>query len=258
MSATSDAAGSSAPSTDGPPGGGNGRGGNRRWRKNRDTGGGGGSVSNLPPFLGSTLELNGNVFECHGERATRPQYRKTLEALQSYIKIRMPFPEDQSPLFQNAITAVTLQEPARPGKYVNQVDFPDYKIARARYDKHEETLVGNLAALFALIWDSVAKAKVKSSDDWTTSFSKNDCYWLLQQIKAVIHQFDKTPLPVAALIDARVSFLTYRQQANESVESFMDILRAWAEVIEGYGGSIAETPTPLPDASPFLRAPLAT
>lgn len=173
--------------------------------------------------------MNGHIFECHGERASRPQYAKTMEALHAYVKKNFRFPEDLAPLFMDVMGPVTLVAPPRPtvpeGGVVDQFEFLDYKSARERYDKHEEKLAGNLAALFAVIWGQCTeamKSKVKSIEGWTTAQAENDCFWLLQKIKAITHQFDHTLFPYASLLSAHAKLLNCRQQTDETVDTYQE------------------------------------
>ncbi len=200
----------------------------------------------MPAFRGDTAELNENVFECHGDCATRPQYKKTLDALYAYVKIRMPYPEDLRPLFQDNITLPEISPLMRPtGPDIDELDKFDYMEARKEYNKRQQQLLSNLAALFALIigqCSDAMRAKLKSVDQWTTAFVTNNCQWLFQQIRGVTLEFDHTKSPLLSLIDVKEKFISCRQRPQDSLEAYLEVLRTWAEMLETYGGSIVEGP----------------
>lgn len=122
-------------------------------------------------------EMNGHVFECIGERATRPQFAKTMEALCDYVKIKMsPHSEDLNSLFNIPMNVPTLVAPERPD--------PDFADALAIFDYHEDKKIynmrvsaqrGNLEALFAMIWGQCTEAprsKLKALDHYKEVLGK--------------------------------------------------------------------------------------
>lgn len=158
---------------------------------------------NTPTFKGDTAEMNGHIFECHGERASPcPQYKKMIEHLHAYVKKDLHFPEDVAPLFMDIMGLVAVNEPDRPVAIegvIDQLTILDYKAARDCYEKHHKKLARNPAALFAVIWGQCTEAmklKVKSLNGWSTAQSENDCYWLLQKVKGITQQFDHTLFPM--------------------------------------------------------------
>ncbi len=77
----------------------------------------------------------------------------------------MTFPVDLSPLFQDTITGTALKAPDHPVDPNDAFQFLEYKLARTKYENHEEQLTSNLTALFALIWGQCRegmKAKLKA------------------------------------------------------------------------------------------------
>lgn len=88
-------------------------------------------------------------------------------------------------------------------------------------------------------------------DGWAQAQTENDCYWLLNKIKAVTHQFDHTQFPYASLLHARSKLMNCCQQQHESPTNniYINNITGWAEVHEAYGGNLNETPL---DKNSFL------
>lgn len=84
------------------------------------------------------------------------------------------------------------------------------------------------------------KAKIKSIGEYKDKSGDNDCTWLLEQIRAVMMQFDSKRNSFLSLMDARTSFHTCKQGQRQTPDAYLSTLRGWAETIESYGGSIVE------------------
>jgi len=72
----------------------------------------------------------------------------------------------------------------------------------------------------------------------------------VKQIKAVTLQFDEKKNGFISLLDARTSFLTCKQGPQQTPDAYLETLRAWADAIEYYGGSVAENHELIPDRAP--------
>ena len=63
-------------------------------------------ISRVSTFKGATEEMNGSVFECQDEQQLdRRQYAKTLKESQGYVKKKLKFYQDITPLFVETMTA---------------------------------------------------------------------------------------------------------------------------------------------------------
>ena len=113
-----------------------------------------------------------------------------------------------------------------------------------QYVKKESTLLGNMATLHAVIWGQCSetmKARLKVMTNWRERTEANDCFWLLQQIKAVTLQFDEKRHGIMSLLDARSSLLNCKQQQGQPVNVYKETLKGWADAIQQFhGGSVAE------------------
>ena len=83
------------------------------------------------------------------------------------------------------------------------------------------------------------KARVKTHEGYAENTTKNDCFWLLRQIKSVTLQFDESKDRFLSMLDAQQSFLTCKQQIGQSVDEYAECLIGWAETIETHGGKVA-------------------
>ena len=171
-------------------------------------------------FKGLTTKMHGNVFECYEEQTDRRQYAKTLEALESHAKKTSKFAEDLAPLFAETIAEPTLIMPDDPGPNPSRAADMIYGEKVKQYVKKESTLLGNMATLHAVIWGQCSetmKARLKVMTNWRERTEANDCFWLLQQIKAVTLQFDEKRHGIMSLLDARSSLLNCKQQQGQPV-----------------------------------------
>ena len=195
-------------------------------------------------FKGSTPEMTGNVFECYEEQSDRRQYAYTLEALEGYVKKTCKFPQDIAPLF-----AVEMKQPvvAKPASLSTTADETDRAIWHERlkaYMKRENELEGNFATIYAVAWGQCSeamRARLKAHAKYNESTAKNDCYWLLKQIKSITMKFDETKYGFISIMDARANFLNCRQGQQQSASDFIAQLRSWSDAIEYHGGSVAES-----------------
>jgi hypothetical protein len=111
-------------------------------------------------------------------------------------------------------------------------------------------LRGNLAAVQAVIWGQCSeamKAKIKSLDGYDTSDGKDNCKWLLSNIKAVTMQFDAKHNGYVSMLDATAGFLNCRQQPGQSADSYLEALKSHTDTIEYHGGVLALNPKLAPE-----------
>ena len=187
--------------------------------------------------------MNGHVFECFDEQRDRKQFKKTLEALDEYAKKSVRYPEDLAPLFTDTIKTPMLDEPEELESTASKLEELIWNEQVKEFVKRSRELRSNLATMYAVAWGQCSpamRAKIKSLDGYEERMSGNDCAWLLQQVRAVTLQFDAKRNPFLSLLDARASFLTYRQGQQQTPESYLATMRGWAETIESYGGTISE------------------
>ena len=89
----------------------------------------------------------------------------------------------------------TKRKPSNPPPDADETDRAIWSEELKEYMKRNRELQNNFAAVHAVAWGQCSeamRAKLKSHPQYIESTDKNDCFWLLKQIKAVTLQFDKT------------------------------------------------------------------
>ena len=110
------------------------------------------------------------------------------------------------------------------------------------YVKRTRVLTNNIATVIAVIWGQISenmKARVKTSDSYTDKVTKNDCFWLLRQIRLITLQFDESKSAILSLLDTQQGFLSCRQLPGQFANNYADCLIGWAETIETHGVTVA-------------------
>ncbi|KAI2494383.1 hypothetical protein MHU86_20155 [Fragilaria crotonensis] len=219
-------------------------------RAGRTRNGGTTTTTSRPTFKGDTEDMNGNVFQCYEEQADRRQYAKTIEALDAYVKKKLNYSADLAPLFGTTMRTPTIDLPGDlapgAGETMKMIFAEEVK----EYVKRTRALASNIATVFAVIWGQCSenmKARVKTSEYYADKATKNDCFWLLRQIKSITLQFDESKNAILSLLDAQQSFLSCKQLPGQSADDYADCLIGWAETIETHGGTVAADYTLIPE-----------
>jgi hypothetical protein len=187
--------------------------------------------------------MNGHVFQCSEEQTDRLQYQTTLEALQSHVKKSLKYPEDMAPLFALTMAEPMIDMPQEPGANPSRTEDMIYTEQVKQYVKRASLLTSNKAATHAVIWGQCSeamKARIKTLDDYQARSEANDCFWLLQKIRAVTMELDEKKHGIMSLLDARCELLNCRQAHNQTVSKYRETLKGWADAIRFHGGSVAE------------------
>jgi hypothetical protein len=194
--------------------------------------------------------MNGNVFECFEEQLDRRQYAKTVEALDAYIKKNMTYSADMTPLFATKMAVPVIDLPgdlaAGAGETMKMIFAEEVK----EYVKRTRILASHMGAAHAVIWGQCSddmKARVKTHEGYDERSAKNDCFWLLRQIKSVTLQFNESRNGFLSLLDAQHSFLACKQLTGQSVDDFADCLVGWVDTIEMHGGTVAANHELIPE-----------
>ena len=202
-------------------------------------------------FKGDTEGMNGNVFECFEEQSNRMQFIETCEALEAYAKKTMDHPEDMAALFDEDIDEPTVEVfedlPADAGETAKAI----WNAELREYVRRKVTFKGNLAALHAVIFGQCSlamKDRLKTLPDYKVEIKKNDCAWLLKNIRAITQQFYAKRNGYISIMGAQRSFLNCRQGADQEPAAYLATLRTWAATITQYGGSIAANPRLITEA----------
>jgi hypothetical protein len=117
----------------------------------------GGRSNNWPRatgFKGSTLEMNGHVFECYREQTDTRQYaKKTVEALENYSKKKtFKFSKDLVPLFATESRLPVIATPPKPTRTADGKEPDDAYIVEVKeLAKRKRALQSNLAVIQAIM-----------------------------------------------------------------------------------------------------------
>ena len=194
--------------------------------------------------------MNANVFECFEEQTDRRQFTKTRDALEAYVKKNMKFAEDMTSLFADEMEEPQLELPTELDADASAVEKAIWDEELREFVKRKGAFKGNLATIQAVVLGQCSEAmkdKLRSLDDFKTETKKNNCLWLLQQIRSITLQFDEKKNGFISIMDAQRSFLTCKQHPGQSPASYRDDLRAWAVTITQQGGSIVANHRLIPE-----------
>ena len=127
-----------------------------------------------------------------------------------------------------------------------------------QYVKRKSLLMSNKAATHAVIWGQCSeamKSRIKTLSEYQERTEANDCFWLLQKIRAVTMELDKKKHGTMSLLDARCELLTCQQGHNQTVGEYKETLKGWTDPIRFHGGTVAERigAVPMHDAADIER-----
>jgi hypothetical protein len=137
--------------------------------------------------------MNANVFECFEEQTDRPQFAKTREALEAYVKKNLKFAEDVSSFFSDNMEEPQLEIPTELDAGASAVEKTIWDKELREFVKRKGAFKGNLATIQAVILGQCSEAmkdKLRSLDDFKAETRRNNCLLLLQQIRAITLLFD--------------------------------------------------------------------
>jgi hypothetical protein len=185
--------------------------------------------------------MNGHVFQCSEEQADRLQYKTTIEALQSYVKMSFKYPENLAPLFALTMAKPVTGMPREPGANPSRTEDMIYTEQVKQYVKRKSLLTSNKAATHAVIWGQCSKAmiarvktlcaRVKTLCDYQDRVEANDCFWLLQKIRAHTMELNKKKHGNMSLLNVGCKLLNCRQRHNQAISKFKETLKGWANAI---------------------------
>ena len=199
-------------------------------------------IPRVSTFKGSTPEMNGHVFECHGEGTEQKQFAKTVEELQHYANKNLKQTNDLSTLFKK------LEKPTIPlPRNLDTDEMKNSLLSRIWekevdfYVKRKVTLEDNMQALFSIVWGQCSdamQAKLTGLSTYESIEEECDCAKLLKEIKGITFKFEAQRNPYFALDDAMIKYFTYYQMPGDSNAEHLKTFQSLVEVIEYYGGSV--------------------
>ena len=151
---------------------------------------------------------------------------------------------DLASLFDDVPTEPVLVEPENltAAEQTSDVKKLIFQEKVKRFVQRLDYLEDNVATLYAVIWGQCSddmKARVKTHDNYKDATKKNNCVWLLGQIKAITLQFDSKKDSVLCILHARKNFANCRQQQGQSVEDYAETLTGWANTLKAQGDNVS-------------------
>ena len=236
------------------PGGG--RGGGGRGGNGGERGGGGGRGSGSQgndsglgstKYKGKTPELEDHCFHTDSENPKRTEFLTTLEAIKMYAarQYKTKFIHMKETVFKN-FDEPNIDPPTSVLSTADEMEkliyIEDYKV----WKMDEKELENAVMTLFDVIvgqCSPLLRSKLKALKDWATMESQSEVGRLLKEIKSITHQFQANICIYEALDEAKRQYYTFKQQhAHMNTITFMKTLKNMVDVIEFYGGSIADDP----------------
>lgn len=188
--------------------------------------------------------MNGHVFECYDESGDRTQFTKTVEALREYASKHCDRPEDLRTLFEETMTMPVIPEPEDIRDDATPKQLFIWQGKMKTFNLRTDELRSNLNSLYSVIWGQCSdsmKTKLKALDEYVIESKRDNCVWLLSQIKNTMHQFDIKQHVWSSLFFARTAYLQCKQGPEQSDYDYLEVFRANVEVLEYYKANISES-----------------
>jgi hypothetical protein len=107
---------------------------------------------NTNVFKGTIKEMNGHVFQCHGESNEKNQFARTVEELSNYVGLHFKHnPDDIKKMIQNMADTV-LTPPNDPAANASQTLTLIWSKEVDLYVKKKDTYKTNKCALYSVVW----------------------------------------------------------------------------------------------------------
>ena len=132
--------------------------------------------------------MNGHTFECYDESGDRTQFSKTVDALKEYAANNLKRPEDLRPMFEDDMKEPHIEAPDDIFDDATTKEVFLWQASMKTYNLRSDELKSNLNSLYSVIWGQSSenmKTKLRSLDGYTAQTQKDNCVWLLGQIKGI-------------------------------------------------------------------------
>ena len=207
-------------------------------------------------FKGSISEMNGNVFQCHGETNVSNQFNRTMEALKTYVASK--FNDNIQVYLRHVIKYLEMPKIKKPDNPSNEKDPFEMEIWKREVDayvKSKDLLHNSMGKLYVTVWSQCSEAmrsKVRGTSAYTDMDKDLDVIKLLKTIKGVSMHFDNQTYIPKSIDDAKKLFYSLKEGEHEKHPSFLKRFSNLVEVIEHYGGELGADPILLQLEQDFL------
>jgi hypothetical protein len=109
--------------------------------------------------------------------------------------------------------------------------------------KRREMYSANKCALYSVIWNQCSEAmqtKIKSAESFKATNTDSDSLAILKEIKGIAYKLESQKNIYLALDNAKCTFYSYQQAADETNANYLSKFKNVIEVIEHYRGAIGE------------------
>jgi hypothetical protein len=187
--------------------------------------------------------MKGNVFQCHGESASKQQFLKTVGVLEEHINKTFEYPQDVASICKKLETAeIKIPETITKLEYESDMSKKMiWETSMKSYMKRLEKLESNMRAIYAIVWGQCSpmmQSKLESLDAYSVESAKCACVWLLKEIQGITHRFEGTRNVFISLDDAWCSYYGYHQGAHQTLHEYLKEYQSLVQVLEHYGAAI--------------------
>ena len=195
-------------------------------------------------FDGEIDNMNGHVFQCHGEGAPATQFSDTCKALGIYAGVNFKFGADIQYLVKQ-MKDKQFTEPNDPPTGCSKTKTRLWEKEVDEYYSCTSKYKQNKNALYAIIWaqcSNMMRSKLKNDKSFGTIDEEADCLALLILIKGISFKFETQGYLPLNLHYAKAKVYNCRQGKDETISDYYDRFRANVDVIEHYKGAFGNDP----------------
>lgn len=209
--------------------------GKSKWKKKK--GGKHQGALTVSSFKGTIPEMNGHVFECHGEAHAASQFHRTMEELQSYTTRMYKFGDDVCYIVRK-LKEYNMEQHELPyppktkdsqGQLTVDPTETKIKIWEKLVDAYVKRCTGydlNKSSLYMVIWSQCSKAmkaKLKMLDAFEAIDKHRKPLELLLEIKNISFKFEAQGKYVHKLLfNAKQAFYRYVQGPVQSNAVYLE------------------------------------
>ncbi len=193
-------------------------------------------------FKGTIDEMNGHVFQTHGEGPPQTQFDRTCEELGNYAAMNFKYGDDIQYLVKN-LEEKEIKEPEDPVTGASQTKQRIWQKNVDEYVAQTKHYSQNKSGLYAVVWAQCSlpmQAKLKTWDKFKAVDKDRSVLELLKQIKRISYEFEDQGYMVKNLDEAKQRFYTMQQGRNESNADYLRRFQNIVDIIQNWGGSLGD------------------
>ena len=200
-------------------------------------------------FKGTIDELSDFTFVLPNEPGGKTMsYGKVVQGFKHYFSRTLDNAEDLRAYFGSPSTEPVIARPAeraptdQQGRTdTNSLDWILWPDEGQQYSEQIKKLKSNRTTIFSTIFTQCSHGvvtKLEALDQYKTRSDNIDVVWLLQQLRDICYQFEKTEQRHLGLFRAMLAVVNCCQGANQTTSDYYDTLIDLIDVYEAYGGKL--------------------